>query len=240
MKLQNVLILSIGILLIFISLYIFTRPAIFESWDFSSTGQVGDTIGGITAPLINLIGAFLVYISFQAQINANRIQSQALEDEKKRNSTNNQFEKYLSLFEDIKSRLRDLEFVVESPGHSNSDGSFTQPVHIVYNGLNALNEYVQKIEAQKQSNYFGGIYSTYGIFLNFQFMLTAILDLIERIEKNVQNSNDKEFLFNNIKLFYKGFLLQFGNRILDIYASDDSQISELKRIKEIIDIKFGA
>jgi len=178
MSRQNILILTFGIFLIFISLYIFTRPAIFKSWNFANTGQIGDTIGGITAPIINLIGAFLVYISFQTQINANRIQAQALEDEKKRNATNNLYEKHLSLFEDIKSRLRDLDFVVEFSGHQNTDGSYSQPVHVVYKGLNALNEYLGRIEERGVQKYMGGsyagqIYSTYGIFLNFQFMLTA-------------------------------------------------------------------
>ena len=84
MNKNNIAILILGTILIFVSLYIFTRPAVFPGWDFSSTGQIGDTIGGITGPIINLIGAFLVYISYQAQIKANKIQSDALAEEKTR------------------------------------------------------------------------------------------------------------------------------------------------------------
>jgi hypothetical protein len=68
MSKQNKRLLILGIILIFTSLYIFTRPALFASFDFSESGQIGDTIGGITAPIINLIGAYLVYISFQAPV----------------------------------------------------------------------------------------------------------------------------------------------------------------------------
>lgn len=39
---------------------------------FSDTGQIGDTIGGITAPFVGLLGALLVYKSFKAQIEANK------------------------------------------------------------------------------------------------------------------------------------------------------------------------
>jgi len=57
----------VAILLSFLSLYIITRPAILNVFDFSNTGSIGDTIGGITAPIINLIGALLVYITFKEQ-----------------------------------------------------------------------------------------------------------------------------------------------------------------------------
>lgn len=39
------------------------------------TGQIGDTIGGTTAPFIGLFSAILVYLSFQEQIKANRLLS---------------------------------------------------------------------------------------------------------------------------------------------------------------------
>src|SRR6056297_241134 len=146
MRKQNVIILSSGVILIFLSLYIFTRPAIFDIWDFSDTGQIGDTIGGITAPIINIIGAFLVYISFQAQITANRIQFKALEDEKKSNKLNDAFNKHLSVLEEIKSKLRDLEFIVIIKGQYNWQGAQPQPVHITYRGVDALNEFVLRLE----------------------------------------------------------------------------------------------
>jgi len=93
MRKWSIFFLILGIGLVFFSVYIFTRPALFDVWDFSNTGQIGDTIGGITAPIINLVGAYLVYISFQAQINANKIQSDALRDEKLERNRESTFEK---------------------------------------------------------------------------------------------------------------------------------------------------
>ena len=60
-----------AILLVFVSPFILTRPAIWAFLAFNKTGQIGDTIGGITAPFVNLIAAYLVYKSFSAQIQAN-------------------------------------------------------------------------------------------------------------------------------------------------------------------------
>ena len=43
-----------------------------QSW-IGRLHNVGDAMGGMTAPLIGLISALLVYLSFQEQIVANRI-----------------------------------------------------------------------------------------------------------------------------------------------------------------------
>ena len=51
--------------------------------DFSETGEVGDTIGGTLGPLVALIGAILVYISFREQYRTNLLQWEALEEEKR-------------------------------------------------------------------------------------------------------------------------------------------------------------
>ncbi|MCA6381350.1 MAG: hypothetical protein IM610_16570 [Cytophagales bacterium] len=38
------------------------------------SGQIGDTIGGMTAPFIGLINAYLVFGAFKTQIRANELQ----------------------------------------------------------------------------------------------------------------------------------------------------------------------
>jgi glycosyltransferase involved in cell wall biosynthesis len=60
------------IILIIFSPIIFTQISLGPS--FIGTGEIGDTIGGITAPFVNLLAAFLVYKSFTAQIAANKQQ----------------------------------------------------------------------------------------------------------------------------------------------------------------------
>lgn len=66
----EVILITILLLVIFIAPWLFTRASFFD-FDFEGTGQIGDTIGGITAPFVNLLAAFLVYKSFTAQIKAN-------------------------------------------------------------------------------------------------------------------------------------------------------------------------
>lgn len=66
-------ILIIVIFLISLTPYLFTQFTSNVKFD-ATTGAIGDTIGGITAPFINLLAAILVYISFKEQIKANKEQ----------------------------------------------------------------------------------------------------------------------------------------------------------------------
>lgn len=77
---------SLKWILIIGGIIIFALPSIFVVYNtginFYYTGQIGDTIGGITAPFINLLGAVLVYFSFQAQLEANRKIQKQIDDQK--------------------------------------------------------------------------------------------------------------------------------------------------------------
>jgi hypothetical protein len=68
------LLLIFGITLTILSPWIFTRSIGFL--DFQNTGEIGSTIGGVTAPITSLIGAFLIYYALVAQRQANKIQSE--------------------------------------------------------------------------------------------------------------------------------------------------------------------
>jgi hypothetical protein len=68
----NQILLILIIIIIFIP-FLFTFPAISKYFEYSNTGGIGDTIGGITAPFINGFSALLVFLAFKAQIKANEI-----------------------------------------------------------------------------------------------------------------------------------------------------------------------
>jgi len=51
----------------------FVQPAINQSLDFSKSGNIGDTIGGIMGPFIAIIAAFVTFIAFWVQYRANEM-----------------------------------------------------------------------------------------------------------------------------------------------------------------------
>jgi len=65
---QLILILG-GIILI--APLVLTIGSNWAPWDFSETGQIGDTLGGITAPFISAFAAILVFVAFKEQVKAN-------------------------------------------------------------------------------------------------------------------------------------------------------------------------
>lgn len=73
--------LSIAILLIFVMLFLLTRETLFDKLDFTKTGNIGDTVGGITAPFVGLISIILLYLTLKEQIRIN-------DNQKKENNYN--------------------------------------------------------------------------------------------------------------------------------------------------------
>ncbi len=66
-------ILLVIVIIIMVLPFFLNLPAVNKHFDFSKSGQIGDTIGGVTAPFINGLAAILVFIAFKAQIKANEI-----------------------------------------------------------------------------------------------------------------------------------------------------------------------
>ncbi len=67
----------IGIFIVISAPIVLTQPALFSFFDFTHSGTIGNTIGGITAPVVGIITAFLMYKAFIAQLEANKIQMEA-------------------------------------------------------------------------------------------------------------------------------------------------------------------
>lgn len=83
---------------------------ILKAEKFSDTGTIGDTIGGLTAPFINIIGAVLVFLALKAQIEANLIiqkQIKSQEDEKRLEQESSQLNK---LYENFKSSIDNFTY----------------------------------------------------------------------------------------------------------------------------------
>lgn len=57
------------VLFVLVAPVLFTRESFLTNFDFTQTGQIGDTIGGITAPIIGILNAVLLYITLRRQDN---------------------------------------------------------------------------------------------------------------------------------------------------------------------------
>lgn len=67
-KSEWILFIVFGIIIFFIPIILTLETGIIS---FASTGEIGDTIGGTTAPFLGFFGSILVYLALKAQIQAN-------------------------------------------------------------------------------------------------------------------------------------------------------------------------
>ncbi|AZA91018.1 Uncharacterised protein [Chryseobacterium nakagawai] len=100
--------LWIGIPLVLIAPFLFTRS--FGILDFTETGTIGDTIGGITAPIIGLIGAILVFLALKAQIQANILVQKQIESQEQDKKIENESLQLNKLYENLKSSIDNFSY----------------------------------------------------------------------------------------------------------------------------------
>ena len=70
--------LILSVLFIIISPYILTRDCLCNCFSFMQTGQIGDTIGGITAPVIGIVSIYLLARTLNEQLKFNSEQSKLM------------------------------------------------------------------------------------------------------------------------------------------------------------------
>lgn len=218
LKFANV-VLAIGIILILIAPFVVTRQAIFSEFDFHETGQIGDTIGGITAPILSLVGSILVFLALKAQINANAIvinqfnllQKQALNDKRKEGL-------YLRIGiirDDLKS-FTHLKVVTKGNNSVRND----------YIGIDAINTFFNFIYNEEDCN---GVYED--IFMQSKHQqLESILSLIESLLHQIEINNFEKEDRGNLKYF---LLYQYNSLIRPAFIAHlDGRSSKTKACPE--------
>ena len=88
LDLRTKILLILAFLLLIFSFFapfIFTRPSINRNFDFSTKGQIGDTIGGLMNPFIALSGVIVTGLAFYIQYKANLLQRKLFQREQEEN-----------------------------------------------------------------------------------------------------------------------------------------------------------
>lgn len=112
----GVILIAAACLLIGFMPYLISQKNLF-GFSFLQTGPIGDTIGGITAPFVGILGAVLVYLTLRAQIQANdqirkQIRAQEITADQQRNFSN-----LLEIYNHVKNDLDQIT-VTQTSGTS--------------------------------------------------------------------------------------------------------------------------
>lgn len=97
---EKISFLIIGILICFLP-YLLTRD--FDIVSFNDTGNIGDTVGGVTAPFLSFFGSILVFLALKAQIDAN-------EEIKLQFQRQNQDQLFFRLIDNLHNRITNYSF----------------------------------------------------------------------------------------------------------------------------------
>jgi hypothetical protein len=171
--------LFIGIALVFVIPYLITNLPFIHCKDTATTGQIGDTVGGLTSPIVNLISAILIYLSFQQQLLANEIQISMLDHEKSKDLIQVQKDSLLFHYNEIKDSIINVKY--SSKWHK-THGGFD------FSGTDAIETFVKDF---KHNDYLNQS-TTY-------FMIDLILIDIDTFVDAVNASN---FLDDSEKEYY--------------------------------------
>ena len=189
---QSKLLLFIGIILAIISPFLLTRSMGIIS--FENTGQIGDTIGGITAPIVNLVGAILVYYAFLVQLDANRLIFQQIKDEKEEQRINQNRNYVFELYKHLKDEFSTFS-VQEEKRIGSRDTERT--VMVEYKGIEAINKMLYNLMSHRKG--FGDeIYK----LKEFQNMVELLKKFLSTLNDTVLNPIDKKFFVESIEYLY--------------------------------------
>lgn len=146
---------------------------------YEGLGEIGDTIGGLTAPIIGLISALLVYVSFREQRIANEIQIKALEEEKIRARSDRWFQLQIQRYHIWEKKFENLEIILYNETKEGKVNIFDPKTS--YSGTTSLNIFIFFLNARKIGDF--KPYQNYILETYFLLLLSVLRDLVVIIEE---------------------------------------------------------
>ncbi|WP_426491262.1 hypothetical protein [Hymenobacter sp. 102] len=88
---------------------------------FAETGPIGDTIGGITGPVLNFTGLLVVYFSLREQFLSNQIQIQHFAEEQQRSANENTISTAFKIIDDLRTEAQRIKDRLPLQGEGPAD-----------------------------------------------------------------------------------------------------------------------
>ena len=211
------LLLVLGVLFTIISPWLFTRS--FGFIDFRGSGEIGSTIGGITAPITSLIGALLIYYALVAQRHANKIQSE-----------NNTVQTLLTLILDLENKCDKLVFIDENLNHRVGIASFNSFGSILY--FASIKPYLG-VNVSRVNNDLMSVVN----FANYYNVIANSNLIFDTLESSDINKTNKSILYKRFEQIYTVYLSKSLLRLDEYYKTDiqKEKVKYDKYFEEIVE-----
>lgn len=216
-KPKVVILFVIGVVLIlFGAVYIFTRNAFISGFAISNKkGEIGDALNGLTAPITSLIGAGLVFYSFLAQLEANRlIQAQW------------QFDSFTKAFNDIQLEISNLKYTKDE-----SELSYLRDKDMIGTSYD-LDDTRTTYYGSEAIITFTEVYELYltklciAMMNDLAFIFEELISLITEIENSQLSKHRKMTLFYRINRLYVAKLQTYQFEMEATYLKNADKINK--------------
>ena len=204
-----IIIFIYGILSCFASVLLFSQPCIFDIFDLSNKGEIGSAIGGMTSPILTLIGAILIYRSFCEQTKANQIQREALEQQR---------EALEQQREALEQQREAMKLQLESQSRQQFENTFFQ----LLTNFNSI-VYNMDIRSKEECNV---TYSGRDCFKFFVKLLEG------NLFRNIANGSNSMQSFKTFYENYKHDLQPYYHNILTILKYIDDHVTKDEHLKK--------
>lgn len=202
------ILLFTGIALVIFAPYIFTRELGLIS--FKDTGTIGDTIGGITAPITSLIGSTLVYFALKAQIDANRLIQNQIETQRAEDIVRKKIQYLNEQVNLVRSDINEFSYSYkESVRGETSD----RKQKFNYLGADAINEFIESLRyvGEKHEE---DVFKTNPKLTELLNLLDIIKSLLAKIEATDIPTDDKQFFKSLISY-------QFNSKVRPAFTTNE-------------------
>lgn len=195
---QVLYLLIVGAILIVISPFILTRSlGIIE---FTGTGEIGDTIGGITSPIASIIGSILVYYALKAQIDANAIIQKQLTDQKSADYERKIVDYLTNLLNIIREEINGFEYVETTTERSSNEGE--KITETLIKGSDAIYKFLDLyllVRYRDNNNHMDEI----DHIKRLKYLLILIEKFLQNAIKEPISEKDKEYLISILRYIYE-------------------------------------
>lgn len=176
-----------GVVCMLVAPFLFTRSGYIS---FEKTGQIGDTIGGITAPVTSLVGAILVFLALRAQIVANEITQAQISDQK----VEEKMKKEVIYFSDLyKYFLNSIQLF---------ETKYYKGHRAIMKVMSLLAEWERKNAHDEGRLYYGTAAELYSILKLGKLF-------VEQVNNSSIDEHDKRYFKELVKHHYDSFILPY-------------------------------
>lgn len=189
--------IALVILILFFP-FIFIKDSIYSGLDFTKTGSIGDTIGGIMGPFIAIIAAGLTFIAFWVQYQFNREQSKIINDQ----SIDIRIDRFESKFFELLKIQRENLNNADIQGQHLKEKAFV----VLANELRFCYLEVSKIIENKEDDRFKDLLSDPSKILDIAYVLFYF---------GFSHENIKLSIFSLSPKYPKGIVIQIINELLE-------------------------